>query len=276
MRRISLALVVASLVAGGCAPRVGTGGPRADELSVGGARFRLEYLPADAGAAREVARALELAVPRVARWGGLAAPVTITIHPTHAALEAAAALDGYPWLRAWARYATIDLESPRRWGLLARGRARILEVVTHELAHCAMYQRSADAWSWPYKEIPRWFTEGLASVTAEQGERWPGVEALGRAWARSLDPLAPSEALYRERSKLVYAGAHHAFAFLLDRYGEGRVRRVLDLMGEGRRFPSAFREAIGIGDDAFLREFRRFVVGAVASSEAVNEPAPAP
>jgi hypothetical protein len=133
-------------------------------------------------------------------------------------------------------------------------------VLTHELAHCAMYQRSADAWSWTYKEIPRWFTEGLASVTAEQGGRWPGVDALARAYAGPVDPLGGSEALYRERSKLVYAGAHHAFAFLVARYGEARVRRVLDLMREGRRFPAAFREAIGIGDDAFLREFRRSVV----------------
>jgi hypothetical protein len=58
----------------------------------------------------------------------------------------------------------------------------------------------------------------------------------------------------------VYGAAHHAVAFLLARYGEEKVHLVVKRMGEGRRFPAAFREALGITDAEFAAEFRRYVV----------------
>lgn len=259
-----LASAVAVLAALGCAPRRPVAAsPREELIAVGSDRFRLVYGPEDAAAARQVVAALRVAAPRVARWGGLARPVTVTIHPSHAALERAVSRSGYRWLRAWARYATIDVQSPRTWGLLGGGRARVEELLTHELAHCAMYQRAGDEVTWMYKGIPRWFTEGLASHTAEQGRRHGGLAPVARAYAEGgarADPLGDSEALYLGRSEVVYGAAHHAFAFLVARYGEARVRRVLDLMGEGSRFRTAFREAIGIDDADFAAEFRRYVL----------------
>ncbi|HVI93234.1 MAG TPA: hypothetical protein VM753_04470 [Anaeromyxobacter sp.] len=262
--RNALALAVAVL--SGCA-HAPSGPPRAEDVAIGGAHFRLEYLADDAAAARDVARALAEAVARVARWGGLAAEVTVRIQPSHAALERAVGREGYPWLRAWARYRSIDLQSPSSWGPFDGGRARLAELVAHELAHCAMYQRAGDDGTWMYKEIPRWFTEGLASVTAGQERRHGGLGRLYRDYGRALaadapagDPLDPSEALYQGRSEEVYRAAHHAFAFLLARYGEARIRAILDRMSRGERFPAAFRGAIGIGDAEFAADFRRYVV----------------
>jgi hypothetical protein len=278
VRREALALVLV-LLAGGCALRPAAVEVREEDLAVAGAPVHLEFLGDDAATAREVARAVSAALPRIARWGGLAEPVTITIHPSHASLEEAIGRDGYPWLRAWARYRSIDLQSPRTWGPRDGGRGRLEELVTHELAHCAMYQRAGDASTWMYKGIPRWFTEGLASVTAGQEARHGGIERLYADYARlspgaagglspgerdvtpgAGDPLDGSEAVYQGRSEVVYRAAHHAFAFLLARYGEARVRAVLDRMARGQRFPSAFRAAIGIGDAEFAAEFRRYVV----------------
>jgi hypothetical protein len=260
-----LTVALALVAAPACAPRIADGSPREVLVAAGSARFRIVHAPADADAARQVADALRVAAPRVERWGGLVRPVTVTIHPSHAALERAVSRPGYRWLRAWARYATIDLQSPRTWGLFGGGRARVEELLTHELAHCAMYQRAGDEVTWMYKGIPRWFTEGLASHTAEQGRRHGGLAPVARSYAEArargrADPLEDSEALYLGRSEVVYGASHHAFVFLLARYGEPRVRRVLDLMGEGRRFSSAFREAIGIGDAEFAAEFRRYVL----------------
>jgi hypothetical protein len=266
-RRAAVALALAA--ASGCA-HVPSGPLREEELSLTGARFRLEYVADDAAAAREVAHALELAIPRVARWGGLATEVTVRIHPSHAELERAIGRDGYPWLRAWARFRSIDLQSPTSWGLLDGGRARLAELIAHELAHCAMYQRAGDEVNWAYQGIPRWFTEGLASVTAGQEWRHGDIGRLYRDYERhggraaldaaEGDPLDASEVLYQERSEEVYRAAHHAFAFLLARYGEARVRGVLARMSRGDRFPSAFRGAIGIGEPEFAAEFRRYVV----------------
>jgi hypothetical protein len=75
------------------------------------------------------------------------------------------------------------------------------------------------------------------------------------------DPIVDPDPLYQGRSHVVYAAAHHATEFLIRRYGEERVGRILELMGKkGTRFSAAFREAIGIGEAEFASDFRRYVV----------------
>ncbi len=255
---------------------------RTADVAVGDARFRVTWSAGDDRAARDVIRAIQAAAPRVRRWGPLARPVTITVHPDHEALEEAAQRHGYDWLRAWARYDTIELQSPGSWSFFGPSRRKVEELVTHELTHCAMYQLAGDELTWMYKEIPRWFAEGVASVTAGQGYRYGGVETLyefyqeklpgsgdgdpGRARAAAYvapqpgDPIVDPDTLYQDQSQVVYAAAHHAAEFLIARYGEGRVLEVMRLMGTGLRFPAAFRQAIGITDAEFAAEFRRYVV----------------
>ncbi len=281
-RRGVIALAAAALL-GGCMPRLsGTGEPRSQELSIGTARFRIVYWPEDAGAARQVRYALEKAAPRVSRWGGLREPVTVTLHPSHEALESAVNRSGYDWLRAWARFATIDIQSPRTWGFFGGSERKLDELVTHELTHCVTYQLAGNDLTWMYKEIPRWFSEGIASVTAGQGYRYGGIEELYAFYQEKLpgsgdgvparsrisrtlaaepgDPVVDPESLYQDQSHVVYAAAHHAAEFLIGRYGEARVLEVMRLMGTGLRFPAAFKEAIGLSDAEFAADFRRYVV----------------
>jgi hypothetical protein len=261
VRRLAPALVLqVALVA--CAPRVGgEPSPRVQRLTAEGATFRLEYGSEDAGVARELEALLPAAVRKARRWGELRVPVTIRVHPTHEALEAAVQRPGYPWLRAWARYASIDLQSPRTWSFFGAGRDEIAELVAHELTHCAMYQNAASDWSWAEKGIPLWFREGLASVTAEQGHRRPGAEPLWRFYraAGGADPLRSPELLYRDDAELVYGTAHLAVEFLLRRYGDARVQAVLAHMRDGDAFGAAFARAIGIGAEDFERDFVRYV-----------------
>jgi hypothetical protein len=291
--RSALVLLVAALAA--CAPRVGGGDrPRADTITVGDATIRVEYFPIDADAAKQVIAALEQAVPRAERWGELRTPVSITLHPDHEALEAAVHREGFDWLRAWARYASVDLQSPRTWtstwSPFKVDQQEVEELVAHELTHCVMYQNAASDWSWPYKSIPLWFREGMASVTAQQGYRWKGVEDLSRFYAeaprgargrdgarpgdgagagaaaaraeprRGGDPVSEPEPLYQSEPHVVYGAAHLAFEFLVARYGDEGVRAVLARMGEGHLFGEAFRHALGIEVAQFEAEFRRYVV----------------
>ncbi len=280
MGRVLAALVVAGVV--GCAPRIpGPDAHRSEDVTVGTARFRLRYFAEDAGAAVLVRRALERAVPRLERWGGLRYPVTITIHPTHEALEDEVHRQGYDWLRAWARFQTIDLQSPRTWSFFGASERKLDELVTHELTHCTMYQLAGDELTWMYKEIPRGFSEGVASVTAGQGYRYGGIEELFDFYQEKLpgsgdgvptrgrspavvvqpgDPIVDPDPIYQDQSHVVYGAAHHAALFLIARYGEDRVLEVIRLMGTGLRFPAAFREAIGISDAEFAADFRRYVV----------------
>jgi hypothetical protein len=176
----------------------------------------------------------------------------------------------------------VDLQSPRSWGLLGARDRRIEELLAHELTHCAMYQRAGDEHTWMYKEIPRWFSEGIATVTAGQGYRYARPKDLWSFYASSRagsgdgvpdrvrgaarvaalpgDPIVDPDSIHREAWQVVYGAAHHAAEFLMRRYGEARVHRILELMGEGRRFPAAFKEAIGISDVEFASDFRRYIV----------------
>ncbi|HET9554721.1 MAG TPA: hypothetical protein VFP50_17270 [Anaeromyxobacteraceae bacterium] len=283
MHRYS-ALLALALVAG-CAPRVsGSGEPRSETVQIGTSKVRILYWPEDDAGARQVIEAVRIAVPRTERWGGLEVPVTITIHPSHDALEAAVRRPGYAWLRAWARYATIDLQSPSTWRIFGARDEQVQELLTHELTHCAMYQRAASEWSWSYKGIPLWFREGMASQTADQGYRRGTVEDLWRFYEQGFpgagdgelaagtvarvargrglegDPLGDPEPMYQERSDVVYGAAHYAFGFLMDRYGEPRVRDILERMRAGAPFPQAFKDAIGVGELEFVNEFRRYVI----------------
>lgn len=277
MKAARLAALAAAALA--CAPRLGGGyGPRVETLSAGGARFQLQYWPEDAAAAARVRAALPRAAAAATRWGELRERVTIIIHPTHAALEEAIRREGYPWLRAWARYATIDLQSPRSWSLFGPSDAEVQELVAHELTHCAMYQAAATEWTWPHRDIPLWFREGMASVAAGQGYRRAPLEAIWRYYQENApgggdgrpgaagpaipgagDPVSNPEPLYQGESEVVYGAAHWAFDFLVRRYGEERVRALVGRMGRGERFPEAFRAAIGITDVEFERDFRRYV-----------------
>jgi hypothetical protein len=278
-----LVLVVA--LAAGCAPRAtGVGAPRASSVTVGEAQVRIVSWPEDEGDARRVSAALLLAIPRTARWGALERPVTVTIHPSHEALEEAVRRPGYPWLRAWARYATIDLQAPSTWSMLGASDQKLLELLTHELTHCVMYQRAATDMDWSLKGIPLWFREGMASHTAAQayrrgtvedlwryyqlglagagdGEREPGAVArAARGRVSDGDPLGDSELLYQDRSDVVYGAAHHAFGFLLDRYGEAATGDLLDRMRAGSSFARAFKATYGIEEAELVSDFRRYVV----------------
>ncbi len=278
------ALVIAIALGTACAHRQGGASEmRSRDVAVADARFRLRWLPVDDGAARQVQRALERAAPRVQRWGALQQRVTITIHPSHEALEDAVQRPGYSWLKAWAKFDTVDLQSPRTWRWLGVSDEKIEELLTHELTHCAIYQLAGTDLTWMFKEIPRWFSEGIATYTADQGYRFPGVEQLWQFYDRTLpagsgfgdpsggrrarspvavygDPIVDSDPIYQDQSDIVYGAAYHAADFLIRRYGEDTVHAVLENMGQGMRFPAAFREAVGLTDAEFAADFRRYVV----------------
>jgi hypothetical protein len=222
--------------------------------------FVLKYSDADLDALPRVSQAVQSAGPAIARWGELRSPVTIELLPSHELLEKAVDRPGYDWLRAWARYDEVFLQSPRTWGPIVPTQAEVNELLTHELTHCMMYQQSADRLGWSETYYPLWFREGMASYTADQGYRWPSLEDLARYLDAhpSEDPIDQPEALYKTESDIVYAAAHDTFMFLTQRYGEGDVRQILLAMRSGRPFPEAFANATGTAVEAFTREFRQY------------------
>lgn len=226
-----------------------------------GDSFELEYAEVDTSTASRVESTIAALTPELQRWGGLKQPVRVRVMPTHTLLEDAVNKQGYGWLRAWSRYDEIYLQSPRTWTLFGATDGELLELLLHELTHCVMYQQAAFANTWARKQIPLWFREGMASYTARQGYRWPTLEDLAEFEAAhpELDPVSKPEALYQSENAIVYAAAHHAFTFLVLRYGEQGVRDLLHQMNDGDRFPDAFTAAIGVSPEAFVKDFQHYV-----------------
>ncbi len=194
------------------------------------------------------------ALPEIARWGGLRVPTRIIVVPDHAALEERAHHHGYGWLRAWARYDEVYVQSPRTWKILGLrpSRTELRAVLVHELTHCAMYQAISDGTDWTQRNVPLWFREGMASWTAHQADRRLSERELGRILAEHprLNPLGEADALYQNDEALVYAAGHWAF----DRLAAGgvdRVNRLLAKMRAGQSFSEAFGEAFGERPEVF-------------------------
>jgi len=219
---------------------------QAQAVRVGPASIELHFTSGDAEVAEQVKRVLPRALLAAERWGRLDETVRLTIHPSHDSLEAATLREGQPWMRGWARRGSVDLQSPRTW---SRGRASdeaLGQILAHELTHCVVFQ--AAGLSWESGAIPGWFQEGIATVTA--GERHLRGGAASAAASAEPD----------------YAAAESAFRYLLDRYGEERVRSILARLSDGRGFPTAFREALGLDLANFEHEFRSHLAGPASRS----------
>ncbi|MFY0530361.1 peptidase MA family metallohydrolase [Archangium gephyra] len=260
MRKVALGVLV--LLSGCASSRFAAPGAALQEsvaLESPAGRFRIDYAPGQEQDAARVQQAVTEALPRLERWGTLREPVTIKVMPDHASLEAAVRARGFDWLRAWSRYDKVFVQAPSTWGAAGATQPQINELLLHELTHSVMYQMAADRRT--NKEIPLWFREGMASYTAEQSYRWVSLEEIARHFERTpgSDPVRRPGDLYRDDSNLIYGVAHHAFAFLVKRYGEDAVRGVLREMDGGKEFPRAFENAIGLAPDAFERDFTRYV-----------------
>jgi hypothetical protein len=186
--------------------------------------------------------------------------VQIRVYPSHAALEDALGLRGYPWLRAWAWSDQIALQSPRSWDPYRDVPEReVEELLTHELTHALMYQLidpRVEVDGPPRPEPPLWFREGMASVTAGQGHRRLGPSELSR-WVSAhpgVDLLRPASETYRTEKEAVYGAAHRAFELLLQKVGERGVRDILAYTGDGRTFEAAFALATGKALEEFEAE----------------------
>ena len=99
----------------------------------------------------------------------------------------------------------------------------------------------------PLEEPPLWFREGMASVTAGQGNRCLSGEDLGRwiAGHTGADLLHPTQEQYRTEREAVYGAAQRAFNLLVKVAGDQSVRDVLRCVREGARLPTRSRPRPG-------------------------------
>ncbi len=264
--RAAAAAVLGLVLATGCASVRAPAERHSSWMGTQAGQFTFEYSERDLRDVRQVQQALVTAAPRLLRWGTLREPVKLRLLPNHEQLQRAldelgANQRGVTWLRGWSRYDEVLIQAPRTWSLLGTPQRQVDELLTHELTHSLMYQLSANRLGWQRKQIPLWFREGMASYTADQAYRWVSLEDMARHLQKhpDSDPVGQPAELYRNDSNLVYGAAHHAFAFLVKRYGEEKIRTLLSEMQGGKLFPEAFESAVGLTPDVFVRDFTRYV-----------------
>ncbi len=217
------------------------------------------YNHVDSEEAEMVSLAVRDALPKVVQWGDFKEKLTIRIHPTHGDLEERIHRHGYPWLRGWARYDTIDLQSPRTWGG-DRLEMRVRKMMTHEMTHVVMYQNGGRRHNWHRKDFPLWFREGMASVTAEQADQRGPREDIRRYYLRGAqdgDPLSDGDRMVKKQPKIVYLVAHWVFVDLLEEFGRDKIIRIINDVGEGQRFAAAWRAILGVPLEKWLENWRK-------------------
>jgi hypothetical protein len=242
-----------------------------EAVATEGGEIRLEYVEWNAETAELLKWAVPRATPVLARWGGLQEPVKITVVNSRWELEEMAGRP-LPGISAWARKNQVILWDPRWWPLppsveedaaLASRvrRTQVLGLLKHELTHSLMFQRAGKPKWDPHDRIPFWFREGMASVTAGEGAQWPPPESLSQWLVKQpqVDLLKDAQSLAKTDPAMAYGAAYHGFDFLVTRYGDATVLRVLDLMRERDGFPEAFKDAVGISVESFGTDFRRYL-----------------
>lgn len=272
MRRPLRLLVLAATLAA-CAARTPTmkrEPPLAARVEAPGLLFELIYTQPDGAELPRIGSGLLAASARLSRWGTFRHGVYVRVYPDHASLEEALDKRGYPWLRAWALGDQVLLQSPRSWN--APG--DLSELLVHELTHALMYQliEPPDPLGPAalLEEPPLWFSEGMASVTADQGRHRMSSEELTR-WQREhpgRELLHPDAELYRTEKEAVYGAAHRTFDLLLRLTGDEAIRELLRRVREGAAFPVAFQAATGRELSAFERDAVHTAFGGVGGATA--------
>lgn len=232
----------------------------------GAAEVRVVFYDVDRGTVPYVLDAVRAGLRGTKAWGYMSTPLTVRVFPTHRSLEESV-LREYDWLRAWALFEQVYLQSPRTWKIKYY-RSALTELLKHELTHVVMYQRCCTLANWQGQAIPFWFREGMASVTADQGRRRWSVERLG-LFGRTKEGQAilryPERYLARYQP-VAYSVAHWMFARLLKKWRRAGVKKLLWLMKQGRSFKAAFKEVTGMSTTQFRILFDKSLREAVQVS----------
>ena len=128
----------------------------------------------------------------------------------------------------------------------------------HELAHVFHIQLSKS-------RVPRWFTEGLAeyeTLVARPEWRREYDADLYEAMSRGkIPPLAHMNTAFSHAEDMsdmatAYYASTQVVGYVVERYGMPRIRRMLELWGEGKKTPDVIKEALGASPEEIDQGFR--------------------
>jgi hypothetical protein len=222
--QIAIGAIAAPAFSVGCATTRGPAPQRLVTLREGPLELRVEVPALRAKLVDEVTRALPAIAARLGRHDLV--PRARVLLRFHSGVDGFVQATGQhaSHLRAWAGYDTVDLLPPDTWRVQTR--SALVERVTHELCHTAIYQRLGDERRARALVPPFFFDEGTCSVTALQGARRMPVDGAV-AHLGDVNPFR-DRGLAAANPAVAYAASHHAMAEVARIAGPLAFAHVID------------------------------------------------
>jgi hypothetical protein len=132
-------------------------------------------------------------------------------------------------------------------------------VVVHELVHATMFDLlyGGSAASFLARQslfpVPLWFAEGMAEYFSL------GMESNAEMFLRDGTVEGYLPPLEYSGGYLVYKQGQSAVSYLVDRYGEERLRDVLQRLRQARNFDRAFERTVGMPTAKFDEAWREWL-----------------
>lgn len=133
-------------------------------------------------------------------------------------------------------------------------------VIAHELAHIFLRRKVRE------RRVPVWFNEGLAEYLSVRNPTSPQLIGFlrRRLSRRKLYSWRELEREMLREPEVTYLEALSAMTFLSVRFGEDRIKKLLELYGErgySKPFEAAFQEVFGASAAQLEAEWRDFLWG---------------
>ncbi len=130
--------------------------------------------------------------------------------------------------------------------------------VVHELTHLVTNQMTMN----PYNSIPVWLNEGLSMYAEGPLDAIYVVffnQALDQKTLISVRSLSSPFSAYANISYLSYAESYQIVKYLVDKYGQDKLLRLLDAFAQGATSDSAFLSVYGFDLNGLDQEWQSYI-----------------
>lgn len=220
------------------------------------AASQIRFITGDPPKAKDMRLIIDLASLRAQKILGIKLPDTLNlaIVQTQAQFDSLAGGTIPDW-GAGAAIPTRNLIILRET-MMDRYPGTMADLIEHELAHIAMYQRVHGA------RLPRFIDEGFASWFAGEWTFSQVTTVAAAQITKSLLPLRDIDEVnqfHQAEANLAYAQSYLVVLYILQRFGELGLVDLLDAFAEGKNISEAFHSGLGISFWRFEADYRKFL-----------------
>jgi tetratricopeptide (TPR) repeat protein len=133
--------------------------------------------------------------------------------------------------------------------------AWLARVLRHEFVHALLHQRTEGA------RIPQWFNEGLAMQLAGDNA-WPDLDKVAQG-EMTLIPLSRLEGGWGgfppNLATVAYLESNSATAYLIDRYGMGKVQDIIEALAGRQPMAAAVKDRLMVSYDEFQQRWSEHI-----------------